>query len=464
MTGSRLPERERLFGLLTEHARPVPRYTSYPTVPFWDRDFGEGDYVAALDDAGRTPEVPLSVYVHLPFCGKRCYYCGCNAVAGHRTETVDRYLDHLEREIEGVVDRIGSGRTVTQMHWGGGTPNFLTDPQTVRLFEMLAGVFDFAPDAEISIEMDPRVATPSQPPLLRRLGFNRLSMGVQDFDARVQRAIGRIQPESETVALIDGARAAGFESVNVDLVYGLPYQTSTSFRRTLDRIVELAPDRVATFSYAHLPEVRKIQRAVDASGLPGPKEKLGLFLDTVDVLQEAGYEWIGFDHFARPDDELAVAARERRLLRNFMGYTTHAAPDQIAFGMSAIGCVAGRFVQNDGTIDGWERSIDAYRFPVVRGHRLSEDDRVRARIIQHLLCNLEIRDDLARDDAGLPIGALLGEESEAFSPFEDEGFLERRNGGWGVTTTGRFFMRNMAAAIDPYLRSDRSLPVFSSSV
>jgi oxygen-independent coproporphyrinogen-3 oxidase len=464
MTTGWVQDRESLFGLLKEHARPVPRYTSYPTVPYWDKEFGEADYVEALDDLGADPERSVSVYVHLPFCGKRCYYCGCNAMVTHRPEVVDGYLDHLSREIEGVVDRIGSGRRVTQMHWGGGTPNFLTDRQTVRLFEMLAGSFDFTPDAEISIEMDPRVATPSQPPLLRRLGFNRLSMGVQDFDPRVQAAIGRIQPESETVALLDNARAAGFESVNFDLVYGLPYQTTESFSRTLDRVVELMPDRIATFSYAHLPEVRKIQQAVDASGLPEPRAKLGLFLDTVEVLQDAGYQWIGFDHFARPDDELAVAARERRLLRNFMGYTTHAAPDQVAFGLSGIGCLAGRFVQNDTGLARYGKALDECHFPVVRGHRLSEDDEMRALVIQHLMCNLEIRDDLTEDRFGGPVSTLLDGELDDLVPFVEEGFLTRKARGWEVTDVGRFFVRNVAASLDPYLKRSTRLPTFSSSV
>ena len=461
---ARRDRREELYGLLKEHARPVPRYTSYPTVPFWDKSFGEADYVEALDEAGATPDQPLSIYVHLPFCAKRCYYCGCNAMVTHRQEMVERYLDHLEREVEGVADRMGMGRRVTQMHWGGGTPNFLTDRQTVRLFETLARYFHFEPDAEISIEMDPRVATASQPPLLRRLGFNRMSMGVQDFDPRVQVAIGRVQPESDTVSLLEWAREAGFESVNFDLVYGLPYQTSQSFDRTLRRVIELAPDRVATFSYAHLPELRKIQRAVDASGLPSPREKLGLFLDTVETLQGAGYQWIGFDHFARPEDELAVAARERRLLRNFMGYTTHAAPDQVAFGVSAIGCLGGRFVQNATRIDRYGASLDENHFPVVRGHRMSSDDQWRSLVIQHLMCNLEIRDDLTRPDFGQPLSSLLNGEMKRLDAFESEGFLLRTPRGWDVTDLGRFFVRNVAAAMDPYLRRKTQLPTFSSSV
>ncbi len=458
------PEREELFGLIERHAKALPRYTSYPTVPYWDAEFGEAEYVDALDDAGDAPDQPLSVYVHLPFCGKRCYYCGCNAIAGHRAEVVDRYIERLSWEIEGVVDRIGVGRSVSQIHWGGGTPNFLTDAQTARLFGMLESAFHIEADAEVSIEMDPRVATASQPPLLKRLGFNRISMGVQDFDHRVQVAIGRIQPESDTVSLLEWSRTAGFESVNFDLVYGLPYQTSESFARTLHRVVELAPDRIATFSYAHLPQVRRIQRAVDATGLPDNRAKLGLFLDTVEVFEEAGYQWIGFDHFATPDDELSVAARERRLLRNFMGYTTHAAPDQVAFGMSGIGCLAGRFVQNDPRIKNWEESLEAGHFPIVRGHRLSLDDQVRSYVIQHLMCNLELPDDLTSEPFGAPMAELFARDLPGLAPYVEEGFLERTATGWDVTSTGRFFLRNIASVFDAYLVDSADRPTFSSTV
>lgn len=458
------PEREALFGLIERHAKALPRYTSYPTVPYWDSEFGEAEYVDALDDAGATPGQPLSVYVHLPFCGKRCYYCGCNALAGHRPEVVDRYIERLSWEIEGVVDRLGSGRRVSQLHWGGGTPNFLSDEQTARLFGLLTSAFHIESDAEVSIEMDPRVATASQPPLLKSLGFNRISMGVQDFDHRVQVAIGRVQPESDTVSLLDWSRAAGFESVNFDLVYGLPYQTSESFARTLNRVVELAPDRIATFSYAHLPEVRRIQQAVDASGLPDNRAKLGLFLDTVEVFEAAGYQWIGFDHFATPDDELSVAARERRLLRNFMGYTTHAAPDQVAFGMSGIGCLAGRFVQNDPRIQAWEDSLEAGHFPIVRGHRLTDDDQMRAHVIQHLMCNLELPDNLTTERFGAPLQGLLADELPALEPYVDEGFLRRTPTGWDVTPPGRFFLRNIASVFDAYLVDAADRPAFSSTV
>ncbi|MGF1467652.1 MAG: oxygen-independent coproporphyrinogen III oxidase [Sandaracinaceae bacterium] len=444
-------DRDGLFALLTEHARPLPRYTSYPSVPHWDRAVGEGDYLEALDDVAARPQGACSVYVHLPFCAKRCFYCGCNARTARNGEMIDRYLDHVEREVTRVVERIGRGRPVTQLHWGGGTPNFLSDAQIVRLFEVLTAAFRLDDDAEVSLEMDPRVATPHQPRLLRDLGFNRLSMGVQDFDPRVQAAIGRIQPESDTVSLLGWARDAGFDAVNFDLVYGLPYQTPESFGRTLRRVTELRPDRVATFSYAHLPDVRKIQRGVDATGLPDARTKLTLLLDAVDVLGDAGYAWIGFDHFAAVDDELAAAARERRLLRNFMGYTTRAAPDLLAFGLSAIGHLGGRFAQNDSTLAGYQGGLDSDRFPVVRGHRLSADDTMRASVIQHLMCNLELREDLTTPTFGAPLSTLIPDAEDRLGPCVDAGFLDRSAAGWDLTTTGRFFLRNVAAALDPHL-------------
>ncbi len=457
-----LPTAAEILAAIDAHARPVPRYTSYPTVPFWSRDFGEAEYLDALAEADASE--PASVYVHLPFCAKRCYYCGCNAVATSRSEVIDRYLDHLEWEVRVIAECMGRRRPVDRIHWGGGTPNLLSADQAGRLMRLLTDAFALQPGAEVSIEMDPRVATPEQPAMLKALGFTRISMGVQDFDPRVQKAIGRIQPESDTVSLLENARAAGFDSVNFDLVYGLPYQTTESFRRTLDRVVELAPDRIATFSYAHLPEARRIQQAVDASGLPEPEAKLGLFLDTVDVFENAGWQWIGFDHFARAEDDLAVAARERRLLRNFMGYTTDAGSDMLAFGMSAIGFVADRFVQNSAALGDWQDTIRDGRLPVVRGWHLTDEDQVRSDIVQHLLCNLELPDDLTEARFGVDLAGALGEDIERLREMEVVGFLTRGTDRWEVTPLGRFFVRNVAASIDPWLRRTTELPTFSSSI
>lgn len=465
-----LPGVAELLEVRERHARTVPRYTSYPTVPHWQPDFGEADYRDALADLADDPARDLSVYVHLPFCARRCYYCGCNAVAFHRTEAVDRYLDCLEAEVSRVVEALGPGRPVSWIHWGGGTPNVLNDTQATRVMTLLRRAFAVRPDAEVSVEMDPRVASREQVHHFRSLGFNRLSMGVQDFDPRVQAAIGRLQPESDTVDLVGWAREAGFPSVNLDLVYGLPYQTRESFGRTLRRIVELAPDRVATFSYAHLPEVRRIQQAVDASGLPDVETKLGLFRDTVEHLTGAGYEWIGLDHFARDEDELSRAARERRLARSFMGYTARSAPDLLGFGMSAIGFVAGRFVGNDADLSGYERETASGRLPVVRGHRLTAEDRRRGAVIEHLMCNLEVPLDADGARFGEPLPSLLGADLARLDGLEAEGLVVNTGDGWQVTPLGRFFVRNVAAALDPHLAAPvgggggARLPVFSSSV
>lgn len=450
--------------LLDAHNRPVPRYTSYPTVPFWGRDFEESDYLEALAEVRATPEEAVAIYVHVPFCARRCFYCGCNAMVTHKPEVVEDYLDRLEQEIWMTADRVGVGRPVRQLHWGGGTPNFLTPEQMSRLFGTLVAAFDLEEGAEVSVEMDPRIGTVEQVQTLRALGFNRVSLGVQDLDDGVQAAIGRRQTETETVDLYRAARAAGFESVNLDLVYGLPKQTAATFGRTLERIIELQPDRIALFSYAHLPEMRKNQRAIDDTTLPDADAKMGLFLQALDALQGAGYEWIGLDHFARSDDELAVAARERRLQRTFMGYVTRMAHHTLAFGTSGIGYVSGTFVQDDPSLGRYKKALDEKHFPVVRGHRLSRDDLFRQRIIEHLMCNLEVDLDITLGDFGETVDAALPDDVAALQTHVDDGFLEREGRSYRITETGRFFVRNVAATFDPYLRAPDTQPAFSSTV
>lgn len=459
----RLPE---LDALIRRHDRPSPRYTSYPTVPFWDRDFGEAGYREALNDLAGRADDPISVYVHLPFCAKRCYYCGCNAMATGRSDVVDAYLDRVEREVWRVVARVGMGRRVTQLHWGGGTPNFLDADQTIRLYGLLATAFSLDPDAEISIEMDPRVGSREQARLLRQLGFTRVSLGVQDLDCGVQSAIGRLQSEEETVDLYEACRAEGFESINLDLVYGLPRQTDVTFTRTIDRVIELGPDRVATFSYAHLPELRANQKAIDASELPDPRSKLGLFLRALERFHDAGYAWVGIDHFARRDDELAEAATERRLQRNFMGYGPDRAPHVLAFGSSAIGYVAHRFVQSPSKLGPYQKGVDAGELPVARGHRMSRDDRFREAVIHHLMCNMELDLDGTVDAFGAPVDEVLPGSVDRLGRYVDEGFLERRPDGrsFAATDVGRFFVRNVAMEFDGYIEEGAGGPAFSRTV
>jgi oxygen-independent coproporphyrinogen III oxidase len=433
--------------------RSGPRYTSYPPIPFWSAEFGEDDYHRALGHAARDGDEPVALYVHLPFCAERCSYCGCNATVTRRSEVVDAYLDRVEREVGAVVAVLGRGRPALELHLGGGTPNFLDEAQMERLVRMLETAFELPDGRERSIEIDPRIATPEQVRFLAELGFTRISLGVQDLDPKVQVAIGRIQPEALTREIFHAAREAGFSSVNLDLVYGLPYQTPEVFARTLDTVIELRPDRLSCFSYAHLPHLRPNQKQVDARGLPETAwEKFSLFRQAVDRLTGSGWTWIGMDHFALESDELAVALRERRLHRNFMGYVERAAPHLVAFGCSAIGEVGGAQVQSDPKLGGWQRAIDAGRLPVVRGHWLTAEDLRRREAIHHLLSNLELPHALLAERA-TPDGLLpaLDGAREALEAHADDGLLEARSDRFVVTGLGRWFLRNLCMELDAYL-------------
>ncbi|NJN19768.1 MAG: oxygen-independent coproporphyrinogen III oxidase [Oscillochloris sp.] len=455
-----LPSRE----LLERYNRPGPRYTSYPPVPFWSTEFAEQEYRAVLAEVAATPEDTLSLYVHLPFCAERCAYCGCNATVTRHAHVVDRYLDRVERELALIAPLLGGKRKVVQMHWGGGTPNFLSAAQTRRLFGLLDGAFAIDRSAEIALEMDPRIGTYEQLVMLRELGFNRVSFGVQDIHPMVQTAIGRIQPIEQTESLYRWARDLGFASINLDLVYGLPFQTPEVFAATLRAITELRPDRVACFSYAHLPQSRPNQKRVDASGLPEPHVKAGLFHQALAAFAESGYSWIGMDHFALADDELAVAADERKLHRNFMGYTTRPTPHQLALGASAISDLGGTYVQNDAALGRYQRVIDDGRLPVVRGHRMSDDDRLRRLAITHLMCNLELPYNLGRAEFGTPVGETLADEIVRVQAFAEEGFVELLPDRLQVSELGRFFIRNLAMELDAYQKPGPARPLFSSTV
>jgi oxygen-independent coproporphyrinogen-3 oxidase len=449
---------------VAKYNQPGPRYTSYPTVPVWRQDFGEDDYRSALTDLAGEPDDPLAVYLHVPFCAKGCHYCGCNRIVTHEPDEVTAYVDRLETEIGRVTEIVGRGRRVVQLHWGGGTPNFLSDDQITRLLGLLRGAFALAPEAEVSLEIDPRIASAAQVAFLREAGFNRISLGVQDFEPRVQKAIGRRQSRERTLRVYHACRDAEFAGVNFDLVYGLPGQTRDSFAATLNDVVALQPDRVACFSYAHVPWVRPNQEKVDTSRMPDGYEKFALFQLTVDTFAAGGYTWIGIDHFAKADDELSRAMADRSLHRNFMGYATKPAPHMLAFGMSGIGDVCDRFVQNDATIDGWSGGIDAGRLPVVKGLRLSEDDKLRRLAILNLMCNLELPWDLTRAAYGAPADELLADSLAALPPLEADGLVVRDEAGLHITAKGRFFVRNVAMTLDAYLGRDRERPVFSKTV
>ena len=460
---STTPPLSELVALAARLPAAAPRYTSYPSVPFWRPEPDDAGYRAALAGLAARPADPVALYVHLPFCLTRCAYCGCHAVVNRAPAAPDRYLDHVAIELERVAS-LGGRRRVAQMHWGGGTPNYLSDEQLRRLSRLIRGAFDLAPDAEVSIEMDPRAAHPGQPGLLRELGFNRVSLGVQDLDPAVQDAIGRRQSEEQTVRLLDECRAARFASVNVDLVYGLPRQTPETLSRTIDRVIDLAPDRLALFGYAHVPNLRPNQRSIDAATLPGPRERLAAFRDLVQRLAGAGYEWIGLDHFARPDDPLAAAAREGRLQRTFMGYTERAAPHLLAFGASSIGWVDGRFVQNESALKPYGERLAAGALPVVRGLKLDRDDLLRGAVLEHLMCNLAVPWDLIRERFGLTVPEALPDEVARLDALEDLGLIELDPHGMRVAPAGRYFLRHVAMTFDRYLRSEIRPGTFSTAV
>jgi oxygen-independent coproporphyrinogen-3 oxidase len=450
--------------LLQRHDKPGPRYTSYPTVPAWTNPFGPADYLEALAELEGRPDDELSIYLHLPFCAKHCLYCGCNAIVSRDKDAVDRYLDRVEAELALVADVLGKGRKVVQLHWGGGTPNYLKNPQLERALGLLQDVFDVDPAGEVSLEIDPRIATPEQAHFLRGLGFNRISLGVQDFEQDVQKAIGRIQSRDRTLRVYEACREAGFDGVNLDMVYGLPEQTADTFSRTLDDIIAQAPDRVACFSYAHVPWVRPRQKLINTDNMPTGFDKFALFRLAIDRFEAAGYDWIGIDHFAKRGDELSVALREKRLHRNFMGYTTRPAPHMLAFGMSSIGDVCDRFVQNTPELETYYASVDAGALPVVRGHRLNDDDRLRRKAILHLMCNLELPFELTIDEFGAPADVLLADGLQAMRPYEDEGFVTFAKDRIAITPLGRFFVRNVCMELDAYLDPQSNKPLFSKTI
>ena len=447
-----------------KYNKPGPRYTSYPTVPVWEPGFNEHGYREALTELAARPDDEVALYLHLPFCAKACHYCGCNMIVDHEKGAVDLYLDRVEKELGMVTDIIGTGRKAVQFHWGGGTPNFLNEKQTERALKMFRDAYDFQPGAEVSLEIDPRIATAEQAAFFKSVGFNRISMGLQDFDLSVQKAIGRNQGRERTLDVYQGCRDAGFEGVNIDLVYGLPGQTSETFQKTLKEIIQLQPDRVACFSYAHVPWVRPNQEKVDTTIMLEGYDKFQLFMLTVDMFQDADYTWIGIDHFAKKDDELSVALRNKALHRNFMGYATKPAPHMLAFGMSGIGDVCDRFVQNAAEMSPWEEAIDNGQLPIVKGHKLSDDDKLRRHTILNLMCNLELPWSLTEEHWGASVKELMPEMMKSLPELIDDGLCEMDDTGLRITAKGRYFVRNVAMTMDAYLGKGKGKPIFSKTV
>jgi oxygen-independent coproporphyrinogen-3 oxidase len=451
--------------LLARYDQPGPRYTSYPTAPHFAPDFDQAAYRDRLRIAAARDSEPLAMYVHLPFCEERCTFCGCNVVISPRRGPEVEYLDAVDAELELLSESLTPRNTLNQIHWGGGTPTYLSPEQCRRLFDSISSKFDIAPDAEIALEIDPCVTSMEHLQALRDLGFNRLSMGLQDLDPDVQRAVRREQPLELTREHVEEARRLGFESVNIDLIYGLPLQTEASFRDTVRRVIEdLAPDRVACFSYAHVPWIKPHQEQLEGFSMPGGWQKFLLFVGAAEEFTGAGYRFVGFDHFARPDDELARALDESRVHRNFMGYTVQPASDQIGVGVSSIGDVAGAYAANRKKLASYQRTTLAGSLPIERGIVRSEEDEIRRSVIHRLICTLELNFDWVerahsispRDDFADALGAL--------EPMAGDGLVEIDDRGIKVTDLGRFFLRNICMPFDAYLGSTSEGPVYSRTV
>ncbi|MBI6545609.1 MAG: oxygen-independent coproporphyrinogen III oxidase [Cyanobacteria bacterium NC_groundwater_1444_Ag_S-0.65um_54_12] len=438
--------------LLARYDQVGPRYTSYPTAPEWSNEFGhQAAYRALADNARQRAGVPLSIYVHLPFCSRLCYYCGCNIkLARPGDALVERYLEALEREVALVAAGIDTTRPVVQLHWGGGTPTHLSVRQLERLYKVLRQHFNFAPGAEISLEIHPRVTTAEQINTLASLGFQRISMGVQDFDPVVQKAVNRLQPFEATRDLIALCQRAGFLSCNLDLMYGLPGQSVKGFARTLQQVATIRPDRIALFNYAHLPAIFPHQRRLKE--LPGAELKLELFEMAIAAWVNQGYCYLGMDHFALPDNELVKARRARTLRRNFMGYTTCAASDLLAFGMSAISDLASAYYQNERNLSAYLAAVFAGQLPVQRGKLLTADDRLRRAVIYALICHGYLAKAEIEHEFQLSFDTTFAPELAELEPLVADGLLECWPAYLEVTPRGQLLIRNICMIFDAYLR------------
>ena len=453
--------------LLTRFDVPGPRYTSYPTADRFVEAFGEADYVQALRQRqsgtlGNQP--PLSLYVHIPFCESLCYYCACNKIITKHKERAAEYLRYLRKEVDLHTRHLGRGQAVSQLHLGGGTPTFMSDEELRQLMALLREHFKFVPGGEYSVEVDPRTVDEQRLAVLAELGFNRLSFGVQDFDPAVQKAVHRIQPADQVFALVEASRRLGFESVNVDLIYGLPLQTPESFDRTLSQVNRLRPDRIALYAYAHLPERFKPQRRIHTDDLPAGAAKVAMLSRSLDALTEAGYVYIGMDHFALPDDALAVAKRQGRLHRNFQGYSTQADCDLIALGVSSIGRIGSTYSQNAKTMEEYVDLLDQGHFPVVRGLALTRDDLIRRSVIMALMCQGQLQYESINLAWLIDFKTLFAQELIQLDAMQEQGLVQLSESGIQVTAMGWFFVRGVAMVFDRYVQADRNRTRFSKII
>ncbi len=453
--------------LIRRYDRQGPRYTSYPTAVQFTDHFGVPQY---LEHARRTNEAlnpaPLSLYFHIPFCATVCFYCACNKVVTKNQAHTLRYLDCLSLEIERQGNLFDKSRKVEQLHWGGGTPTFLNQAQMGRLMDETRRHFSLLgnDEGEYSIEIDPRTVDAERIVYLRELGFNRISLGVQDFDETVQRAVNRIQSEEQTLGIIAAARQSGFMSVSLDLIYGLPHQSVDSFDTTLTRVIDASPDRISVFNYAHLPHLFKTQRQIDESTLPLPEEKLRILRHAIERLTDSGYVYIGMDHFAKPDDELAVAQREGKLSRNFQGYATHGECDIVGMGVSAIGRIGNSYSQNERDLEHYQARIEAGDLAVFRGVELTDEDVLRRSVINQLICHFELSTEVFNGCNDINFWEYFSAEREALTAMQHDGLLSVDDAGIRVLPAGRLLIRNICMVFDQYLNTSADDKVRFSKV
>jgi oxygen-independent coproporphyrinogen-3 oxidase len=453
--------------LLTRFDIPGPRYTSYPTADRFVEAFSQVDLQQALalrNQGLGQKNKPLSIYVHIPFCESLCYFCACNKIITKHHEKAKAYLGYLAKEIELYTSAMGIGQSVSQLHLGGGTPTFLSNEELLELMSMLKRSFNFVPGGEYSVEVDHRTVNHERLAFLFDLGFNRLSFGVQDFDPEVQKAVHRIQPAQQVFDLVASARQLGFESVNVDLIYGLPKQTPESFDRTVQQINALRPDRIALYAYAHLPERFKSQRRILTSELPIASSKIAMLSRSMDALMNAGYVYVGMDHFALPDDALAVAKRQGRLHRNFQGYSTQPDCDLIGLGVSAIGRMGGTYSQNAQTMEAYVGMLDHGQLPIVKGLALTRDDLIRRAWIMAIMCQGHVQYDSFNEAWLIQVKKYFAPELSQLETLQTQGLVELSDGGLQVTPTGWFFVRGVAMVFDKYLQVDRNRTRFSKII
>lgn len=452
--------------LLRKYSVAGPRYTSYPSAPVFSESFRSEEYLAEIRDTnppGAT--APISVYVHLPYCDTLCYFCGCTMKVTHDAEQITAYNEYVKKEVAAIAPLIAPGREVAQLHWGGGTPSYLSASDIRDLGGFLKSTFRYADDIEAGVEIDPRGLTRDRMEAFRESGFNRVSMGVQDFDPAVQKAVNRVQSEEITRDAVEWSRELGFRSINIDLIYGLPHQTVEQFAATVDRVILLSPDRLAVFNYAHVPWLKPHQKVLDESTLPSPETKLEIFRVTIAKLLAAGYVNVGMDHFARPDDELALARRAGTLYRNFQGYSTKSGCDLYAFGMSAISFLGGVYHQNLKTVNEYAARLDGGGLPTHAGYRMTRDDVIRREVIMRIMCDNEVMKGEVEREFGIRFDEYFADALPRLDPFAADGLLEHRPDRIVITTPGRLVVRNIAMCFDPYLeKMRRDKPIFSKTL